>query len=197
MSDIAIFGGSFDPVHKAHIEIVKSAFKSFDLAKIIFTPSFLAPHKTQHYACAKDRIEMLKIALAGISNVEINCFEIQKGTKIYSYQTLDYFKELYPNDNIFMIIGSDSLVNLSYWKNIDYIAGKYRFIVANRKGILLTPETKFLDKCLFLEKEIDDISSTQIRKLICSGMDAQEYLDNGVYEYIKKNGLYYSENNNS
>ncbi|MDR2771976.1 MAG: nicotinate (nicotinamide) nucleotide adenylyltransferase [Elusimicrobiota bacterium] len=196
MAKIIVFGGSFDPVHNAHIEMAELVNISFAPSKIIFVPAFLAPHKMCHFAPAADRVEMLKIALKNIPNVEINLYEMKQETKIYSYQTLDYFKSCYPKDEILMIIGSDALLSLSTWKNIDYIVKNYRFVVAKRKDVVITPQTKFLDRCLFIDKEIDNVSSTQIRNLVRSKKFLSNYLNKEVYNYIINHGLYSSENNN-
>ncbi|MDR2860516.1 MAG: nicotinate-nucleotide adenylyltransferase [Elusimicrobiota bacterium] len=191
MKKIAVFGGSFDPVHKAHIEIACLAMKEFSLENIFFVPAWTAPHKKGHFASPKQRLEMLEIALSKFPEFEISLYEIGQKEKIFSYQTLDHFKETYPNDEIFMIIGSDSLNDLPAWKNIDYLAKKYRFIAAPRSGALADQNAKYLDRCLFIDRTFENISSTQIRNLISAGdIKAKDYLNEEVYEYIKQNGLY-------
>jgi nicotinate-nucleotide adenylyltransferase len=191
---IAIFGGSFDPVHNAHIEIIRQCDTSFDLKKIIFVPSWLSPHKSKHFANAKHRLKMLELAGCSIdikTKTEISLYEIEQKKKVYSYQTMDYFRTLYPKDEILMVLGSDSINDLPLWKNIDYLAAEYRFIVARRKGTEIAKDAKFLDRCLFVKKEIDGISSTQIRKLLGANLpQAGDYLDEKVYEYINENRLY-------
>ena len=195
---VAVFGGSFDPIHKAHTEIARLALAEMDLEGIIFVPAWQAPHKRGHFAKPQDRLEMLKIALNGIAKVQISLYEIDKGDKVYSYQTLDHFQFIYPNDEIFLIIGSDSLNDLPTWKNIDYLASKYRFIMAKRLGISSDERTPFYDRCLFLSREIADISSTQIRTLLNSDdKKARAFLDEKVYRYIKDHGLYSNHSDNS
>ena len=191
MGKIAVFGGSFDPVHKGHIQIAEAVLKEIAPSKLIFVPAFAPPHKVRQYADIYDRIAMLKLAIAGLKEAEISYFEAEKQEIVYSYRTLDYFQGIYPKDEIMMVVGSDSLLDLPDWKNIDYLTGKYKFIVAKRPDIKFDFRTKYFDRCVFLRDEIADISSTRIRDLICGqNRQAQELLDENVLAYIKENGLY-------
>jgi nicotinate-nucleotide adenylyltransferase len=191
MPKIAIFGGSFDPIHKAHIQTAKLAFKSLNLKKMIFVIAYAPPHKTKQYAYIEDRITMLKLAAGNMQKTEISFYEVRKLGTVYSYQTLDYFNSLYAEDEIYMVIGSDSLLDLPTWKNIDYIAGRYKFIVAKRSGFEVNKNVKYLDRCIFIDKETKDISSTEIRRLVKEDYKkATSLLDKKVYNYIIQNGLY-------
>jgi len=191
MSKIAIFGGSFDPVHMAHIKIADLVLKCFDLEELIFVIAYAPPHKERQYADIKDRISMLKLATYNIDKSKISYYEAQKRERVYSYQTLDYFQNLYPSDEIYMIIGSDSLLNLHTWKNIDYIFDHYKFIVAKRSNIEISNDIKYLNKCVFMNEEIEDISSTKIRGLIKLGhTEVASLLDKKVYDYIIQKRLY-------
>ncbi|MDR0800185.1 MAG: nicotinate (nicotinamide) nucleotide adenylyltransferase [Endomicrobium sp.] len=191
MNKIAIFGGSFDPVHKSHIQIAELTFKSLDLKKLVFVIAYTPPHKIKQYAHIEDRISMLKLAAGNIQKTEISLYEVQKLETVYSYQTLDYFQSLYPADKIYMVIGSDSLLDLPTWRNIDYLANRYKFIVAKRPGIEINKNVKYLDRCVFIDKEIEDISSTKIRKMIKEEYKkAAPMLSEKVYNYIIQNRLY-------
>jgi nicotinate-nucleotide adenylyltransferase len=192
MHKIAVFGGSFDPVHKSHIQTAELTFKSFDLKKMLFVIAYAPPHKKKQYANIGDRISMLKLAVRNLQKTEINLYEAQKLEVVYSCQTLDYFNSLYPEDEIYMVIGSDSLLNLSTWKNIDYMASRYKFIVAKRPGFEVNKSVKYLDRCVFIDNETEDISSTEIRRLVKKEdyKKAALLLDKKVYNYVIQNGLY-------
>jgi len=191
MGKIAIFGGSFDPVHKSHIQIARLALKLFDLKRLIFVVAYSPPHKTRQYASVEDRISMLKFVTCDIQKTSISCYEAQKREVVYSYQTLDHFQSLYSSDEIYMIVGSDSLLNLSTWKNIDYIVSKYKFIVARRPNIKIENDTEYLSRCVFMDRETEDISSEEIRKFIkLDRKRAASLLDEKVYNYIIQNKLY-------
>ncbi|MDR3071761.1 MAG: nicotinate (nicotinamide) nucleotide adenylyltransferase [Endomicrobium sp.] len=191
MGKVAIFGGSFDPVHKAHLQIAQLALQCFDLKKIVFVISSISPHKTEYYAKLENRISMLKLVTKDMQRTDLSLYEAQRQKIGYSYQTLDYFHSLYPTDEICMIIGSDSLLSLPTWKNIDYLVKQYRFIVAKRPKIKINKDTKYLDRCVFIDKVIQDVSSTQIRTLIKEdSTKVTSFLDKNVYAYIIQNGLY-------
>jgi nicotinate-nucleotide adenylyltransferase len=191
MGKIAVLGGSFDPIHKSHIQIARLALESFDLKKLFFVVAYAPPHKTKQYACVKDRVSMLKLVAENMQKAEVSFYEIRKRKIVYSYQTLDYFQSLYLSDEIYMVIGADSFLSLPTWKNIDYLAGRYKFIIAKRPGIKINEEAKYLDRCIFIDSEIEDISSTEIRKLIKEDYrKAAEFLDDRVYKYIVQNKLY-------
>lgn len=191
MSKIAIFGGSFDPVHKSHIQIANLALKCFDLEELIFVVAYAPPHKKKQYADIEDRISMLRLVTYNVSKSRISCCESQNRGMVYSYQTLDYFQNLYSSDEIYMVIGSDSLLSLSTWKNIDYIVTHYKFIIARRPNIKIGSDTKYLDRCVFIDKEIENISSTRIRELIkLDRIEASSLLNRKVYDYILQKQLY-------
>ncbi|MDR0977831.1 MAG: nicotinate (nicotinamide) nucleotide adenylyltransferase [Endomicrobium sp.] len=191
MSKIAVFGGSFDPVHNSHIQIVEFALESRKFTKVIFVPAYSPPHKSRQYAAVEDRIAMLRLAVQGLGGIEINLYEVLKKGVVYSYQTLDHFHYLYPHDEIYMIIGSDSLLDLPTWKNIDYLAGSYKFMVVKRPGVKIGKNTKYLDRCIFAENEAGDISSTMIRHMIKENSQKTHlFLNEKVYDYIVKRRLY-------
>jgi nicotinate-nucleotide adenylyltransferase len=192
VSKIAVFGGSFDPVHKAHIQIAQEALKQFDFKKLFFVLAYISPHKTKRrYAPVEDRLNMLKLAVGKLKKTEISLYEVQKKRAVYTYRTLDYFQSLYPKDEIYKIIGSDSLIKLPLWKNIDYIAKHYRFIAAKRPKINIKKNIKYIDSCRFLNSTMDDISSTKIRSSLKKNlMFAKKNLNKKVYNYIVERGLY-------
>jgi len=152
---IALFGGSFDPVHLGHIEIVKKALKELDIDKLIIVPNYLNPLKSSFSASAKLRFKWLKEAFTEFKNVEISDYEIKKNRPVFSIETINHFKPTY------FIIGSDNLNILHNWKSIDEILKKVEFVIATRGEI---------DKALLNKYNIKKvlnvnipISSTKIR----------------------------------
>ena len=175
--NIAIFGGSFDPVHLGHIEIVKKALKDKDIDKIIIVPNYLNPLKNSFSAPAELRYKWLKEVFKNIKNVEVSDFEIQKNRAVYSIETINHFKPKY------FIIGSDNLKTLDKWKQIDEILKKVEFIIAKRGDI-----DKNLLKKYGIKKIIDiniPISSTEIRKGNFKFLPKQ--IENEIKEFYGKN----------
>jgi nicotinate-nucleotide adenylyltransferase len=169
---IAIFGGSFDPVHLGHVEIVKKALQYIDIDKIIIMPNYLNPLKHLFHAPAQFRFKWLKDVFKNIKNVEISDFEISKNRPVYSIETINKFK---PN---YFIIGSDNLKLLDKWKSIDEILKKTEFIVAKRGDIDKTILNKYNIKKIL---DIDiPISSTQIRNGKC------EYVPRSILDEVKE-----------
>jgi nicotinate-nucleotide adenylyltransferase len=171
----ALFGGSFDPVHLGHVEIVKKAFKYAD--EIIILPNYLNPLKNSFSAPPDIRFRWLNEVFKDIKGVYVSDYEIKKNRPVYSIESIKHFN---PD---FFIIGSDNLKTLHKWHKIDEILNLTEFIVANRGGV---------DKTLLnhynITKVLDvdiPISSTDIRNCIF------EYLPKEIEKEIKE---FYGQN---
>ena len=175
--NIAIFGGSFDPVHLGHIEIVKKALKDKDIDKIIIVPNYLNPLKSSFSAPPNLRFKWLKEVFSDFKNVEVSDFEIKQNRPVYSIETIEHFKPKY------FIIGSDNLKTLDKWKNINEILKKVKFIVAKRGEI-----QENLLKKYGIKKIIDvniPISSTEIRN--CNFKYLPKKIEKEIKEFYGQN----------
>ena len=188
--NFGILGGSFDPIHNAHLQMADTALREFNLDKIIFVPAFIPPHKLKLVASEKDRYNMISNVIKCNKQYEIDTYEIDSKKVIYSYQMLDYLKGKYIKDNIKMIIGADSFNNLFAWKNIEYIVKKFGFIVFLRPNIKIDMNSPYYKYCLFSKHIMEDISSTNIRQKLKNKEEILQYVPKQVYEYIKKKNLY-------
>ena len=151
---IAIFGGSFDPVHLGHIEIVNKALQELDVDKIIIMPNYLNPLKKNFSAPSNLRLKWLKDVFNN-KKVEISDYEIKQNRPVYSIETIKKFRPDY------FIIGSDNLNNLHKWKDIDEILKLTQFVVAKRGKIDKNQLSRYNIKKV-LNVDIP-ISSTDIR----------------------------------
>ncbi|VEU61764.1 Probable nicotinate-nucleotide adenylyltransferase [Mesomycoplasma dispar] len=180
---IAIYGGTFNPVHKAHLEIAKKAVDFLDLDKLFFVPNYISPLKkgAKNIADAKFRYEMLK--LVQIEKTEVCDFEIKARKISYTIDTVNYFAKKYPETKIFLIIGSDNLANFKFWKNYKEIIEKVQLVVFTRKNY---PDFKHLKryKAMILPSKLPNFSSSEIRKGDFHALDVK------VRAYIGKNFLY-------
>ncbi|QCT94222.1 nicotinate (nicotinamide) nucleotide adenylyltransferase [Caminibacter mediatlanticus TB-2] len=152
----AIFGGSFDPVHLGHIEIVKKALKNLYIDKLIIMPNYLNPLKHNFSAPPEIRLKWLKKVFKNFDKVEISDFEINQNRPVYTIETIEKFKPTY------FIIGSDNLNLLDKWKNIDKLKNMVEFVVATRGEVNNNLQKKYNIKKV-LKMNIP-ISSTEIRK---------------------------------
>ena len=125
-----LFGGSFDPIHKGHLEIINKLSKSGK--KVIVLPNYLNPLKHSFSAPAKLRLKWLKQTI-NIPNVEISDYEIKQNKPCYTIDTIKHFKQFY--DKISFVIGADNLATLDKWKNINELKKLVEFIVITRDNI--------------------------------------------------------------
>ena len=188
---IGIFGGSFDPPHTAHIQIALMSKEKFLLDRIIMVPTGQPPHK-ETAGALHHRYNMCKI-VAEKYGFEISDYEINKKTWCYSFETLEYFRKLYPEDDIYFIIGGDSMKNFGKWKNPKRILELCSLIVASRDDgtaqAAREAEKEYNTKIYLLDNENIDVSSTEIRNIINGDGDAKG-IEPEILNYITENKLY-------
>ena len=156
---IAIFGGSFDPVHIGHKAIVKTALDGLDIDKLIVVPTYLNPFKSSFYLDPQTRFKFLKKVFNNFKKVDICDYEINKEKLSYSFDTVNYLKKLYSPTKIYFILGEDNLENLDKWYKIEELKTLVEFVIVIRDGFKSkkTEEFKILDVNI-------DISSTLLRE---------------------------------
>lgn len=188
---IGIFGGSFNPPHKMHEAIAKYFIDQDLLDKVIFVPTGSKYKYKNNLLPDDDRYKMVKIITDKYSEFEVSDFEL-KSEVVYTYETLDYYRLEYPNDQIFFICGLDNLSYIDSWKNAEYILNNFKFLVIKRNtddlDTVLSRLNKYRDNIIVVDMEESNISSTIIRENINTNID--KYLDKDVLKYIKDNNLY-------
>lgn len=192
---IGIFGGSFNPPHKTHKNIALDLIEMGYLDKVIYVPTGDKYNKS-NLVSAIDRYNMVSLMVDGYNNLDVSDYEL-KSTLTYTYQTLDYFKELYPDDEIYFICGTDNLKEFNTWMNYQYILDSYKLLVINRNNDVVSEIINDLngDNVVVANVNLSSISSTMIRNMFSDGINRNEILnivDDNVFEYIKKNKLYRS-----
>ncbi|MCB4791997.1 MAG: nicotinate-nucleotide adenylyltransferase [Elusimicrobia bacterium] len=187
---IGIFGGSFDPVHKGHIQLALLSKKEADLDKVIFIPAYHPPHKKNRKLTSQNhRLKMLKLALKPYPFFKVSHFELNSRKPVYTYQTIRYFKNKFNRASIFFILGSDSLSEIKTWKKPELIASSCAIITGNRPGTVLD-SIPYKKSILFLSKVIYDVSSSLIRYNVKKGISIRSLVPKEIERYIKVNGLY-------
>jgi nicotinate-nucleotide adenylyltransferase len=155
---IALFGGSFDPPHFGHREVVKYALEILDIDKIIVVPAFLNPFKSKSHYSPQKRLQLSKRMFNHLHSVEVSDYEINQHQSVKIEQTLKYFQQIYSVK--YFIIGADNLKNIDKWYNFEYIDTQITWVIATRDGYKLDT-SKLRD---FKIVQVDaNISSTEIR----------------------------------
>lgn len=194
---IGLFGGSFNPIHKGHIHLAKSVRDTFGLDRIIFIPSKRSPHKSNdEYVSNEHRLSMCRLAIQDIPNFEVSDFEISRDTISYSIYTVRYFKDIYTNDDLYLLVGSDMFLSFDTWRNFKEIMQNVTLAVVSRVDgdipYLQEKADKLRNygKILIAPVDAIEVSSTEIRKNIRFNKDCSCILDEKVVQYIKSNSLY-------
>ena len=186
---IGIFGGSFNPVHNMHVNISLELIKKGYLDMVIYVPTGDMYNK-KDLISFKDRLNMLKLIVSEYDNLEVSDIGNNDNYQ-YTYQVLDYFREIYNNaDDIYFICGSDNLSSFDTWKRYKYILENYKLLVIKRNGDnidYILNKYDNVSNIVVSSLEEFKLSSTEIRNNID---DASCYLNDKVYSYIKKNKLY-------
>ncbi len=194
---IGIFGGTFNPIHNGHINLVKEIIKIKDFDKFFVIPTNLPPHKnSENLVNSSHRIEMCKLAFND-EKIEINDYEIVSKGKSYTINTLKHFKNLFPKSEISLIIGSDMLKFFTKWKCFEEILSICEIIAVSRDEDDTKKMEQYADvlrnygaKVLIINIKPYEISSTRIRNLISTGSDYACYLPQKIVKYIMDNELY-------
>ena len=193
---ICIYSGTFNPVHNAHIELVKGILDEFDYDKMIIIPNNIPPHKNgEDIASAQDRLEMLKLAFDD-PRIEISDIEISRGGTSYSYDTVRAIKEQYGiEDKISFLLGTDAIMGLRSWHKFLAFTKEVDFIVAQRENdfnVIMILNHLNIDRltCTLSKVPFLDISSSELRHKIRNKEDVSDITSPKVLEYIKEKNLY-------
>lgn len=211
---IGILGGTFDPIHFGHLNIAKFCQQEFNLDEVIFIPCHVPSHRPTPQANIEQRLEMLQLAISNETTFSYNDFEMQSSAESYSFNTLKYLRNKYPEHSICFILGMDSFENFNTWQNYSEILNLCNLIIVNRPGYKL-PETNW-SKQLLEQHLCDDhnqatefhngkafsvkvtpqhISATQIRNQLKQQSGDIINVPDEVKNYMDKHNLYQNDNN--
>lgn len=195
---IVIFGGTFNPPTRAHLDIATEALYYLDAEKVLFVPvSDL--YKKDDVEISYHRVNMLNLAIGNFRRLEIDFTEVDSVKLTYTYETVEKIKSRYQDKELFLLIGADNLEDFKNWKNQRSIMENCSLLVVNRNNssideIIESNEilTEFKDKIIEAPIEEIEISSTEVRNRIASGeLEGLENLvDKEVIDYIIENKLY-------
>jgi nicotinate-nucleotide adenylyltransferase len=195
---VGIFGGTFDPIHQGHLIIAEQVGEVLGLARVVFVPGGVPPHKkaSSIEAPVEERYEMVERAVRGNERFVVDRVEVDAGRTMYSVETVPLVKERYDGDEWFFISGADEVSNLLSWKEPDMLLEEARMVAATRPGYdisnlnHLAAELRNFERIVPVECSRVDISSTGIRRMLREGKSARYLLPDAVHELILDRGLY-------
>ena len=186
--NLFFFGGSFDPPHKGHLEIIQYCCKHSD--KLLLIPAANSPLKNQPPSAERyHRIQMLKLLIQDLDfPIQVDDWEINQSGPSYTYETIRHLQENYPDSNLSMIMGADQLMKFHRWKNYEGIMNSVQILGFNRDSCDFTPPDEM--NLTWLKDFKVDISSSIIREKIAKGDSSDDDLPPSIQRYIQNNKLY-------
>lgn len=190
---VGLFGGTFNPLHEAHILVARTAIEQFDLSEVVFIPSGIPPHKEVAEGVSKeDRYAMVKQGIAADTRFSVSRIEIDRLGPSYTIDTIRALKLEYPVGLCF-IVGADLLVQIDTWKEPQALLSSVPFLIAPRNEVSKeTFRVPPFDRARihFLEMEAVDLSSTWVRNRVKQGETVMDCVPLSVATYIEEHGLY-------
>jgi len=184
---IGIMGGTFDPVHNGHLMLGHAAYKAFSLDQIWFMPNGNPPHKKSETikSTAEDRMKMTSLAIAPFPEFVLQPYEALRAEVSCSYQTMEHFSKIYPDDEFYFIIGADSLMAIETWIHPERIFPTCTILATYRNEVKTKEEMnrqiqylseKYHAKIRLLETPLMPVSSHELRASLQSGDSVSEYM---------------------
>ncbi|MEZ6084439.1 MAG: nicotinate (nicotinamide) nucleotide adenylyltransferase [Phycisphaerae bacterium] len=199
---VALYGGSFNPVHHGHLSIARSIAEALDIDQVVLLPSHAPPHKlAQGLAKTEHRMAMVRLAVTNDPLFSVSDHDATCVGPSYTVKTIEHFKSALPDDaEIVWIVGADSLLELHTWYQVAKLVANCRIVTANRPGSAIG-SLDALEAMIgkeatrrLLDDVIDtphiDISSTQIRNRVKENRSIRYFVPSNVEEYIRQHGLY-------
>lgn len=199
MGKTVIFGGTFNPIHRAHLLMISEIANLNTVDKILIIPDRIPPHKNVEadFPSGEERFLMCEAATRNIPKTECSKIELSGSGKSYTINTIKLLKEQNPNEEYALLIGGDMLASFDKWFSYRQILKEVSLLVVGRNTV---DNDRFLNAIKKLKNEGADIitvdiktpsvSSSEIRQKIRNGEDVSEYLTDEVVNFIKQNRLY-------
>ena len=188
---IGVYGGTFDPVHHAHIEAARAARDVAELDLVLFVVAALPPHKRDGvYAPVEDRLAMVHAALEAEPGMVASSVEIKRRGVSYTIDTLDILHAQHPGAELLLIVGQDSLIDLPTWRDLPGILRHARLLVVPRPGTHAAVPQELAGRYRMVPFKETPLSSTTLRAQLAAGEDVSALLPPAVERYVREKGLY-------
>ncbi len=188
-----LMGGTFDPIHLAHLVVAEAALEDLALERLVFMPSGGPPHKPgRHVSAIEDRLTMIRLAVADNPRLEVSDLEARRPLPSYTVDTIREFRRsLGEDEELFFIMGADSLTQFLTWKDPLDLLSSCEFAVFPRPGVRTDDaDPRILAKARLLDAPMLDISSSDIRGRVRSGRTIRYLVPPEVSAYISEKKLY-------
>lgn len=198
MKRLGLFGGTFNPIHLAHTSLALGAAEELGLDKVLLIPTKTPPHKPAvDLADGEHRLAMCRLAAASHPILEVSDLELRRSEPSYTVTTLEQLKVLYPDAELFLIVGGDMLLSFDTWKRWQEVLAlatlcaaprtkeQYHVLAESRPAL----EAKGIHFTL-LHHPVLEMSSTQVRQRVRRGESLEGFVDSRVAEYIRRHRLY-------
>jgi nicotinate-nucleotide adenylyltransferase len=190
---VGLFGGTFNPLHNAHLEVARTALNQYELSEIVFIPNGVPPHKERLGGVDKyDRLEMVRLAVESIPHFSVSRIEVDREGPSYTIDTIRALKEHYAQ-GICFIVGADRLLKLDTWREPYELLRSVPFIIAPRSGVSLDvfDVSPFREAVIVpLRMKDVDLSSSGLRERVQRGESIRKWVPEQVAEYIEEHDCY-------
>lgn len=186
-----LFGGTFNPVHTGHVNLVKNFKDELKLDRVLVIPTAVPPHKqAESLVSGEDRMEMCRLAFDGIA--EVSDVEIARGGRSYTVETLEELKKIYKDDDFYFLVGSDMLLSFRRWYRWEDILSMCTLCATDRDAekTCTDADKDLFDRIIFCDFPKTVVSSSMVREKLFSGESVLEFVPREVEKYIREKGLY-------
>ena len=193
---LCVFQGTFNPIHKVHLEVAKFAKEYYNFERILFIPAYIPPHKSVDKKLALHRFNMVKLAISEYNGFDISDIEYKREGNSYTYNTILELRKAYniTDEKINFLIGTDAFIKIRTWYNTDKLKELVHFIVFKRTNEFNKDDFNelrgFRYDFEFAPMNYIDVSSTKLRENLGNGISINDMELPKIREYIKEHGLY-------
>jgi nicotinate-nucleotide adenylyltransferase len=183
---LGILGGTFDPIHRGHIAAARAAMECAGLDRVIFIPAAVPPHRSATVAGARDRLEMTRLAIDDEKGFEVSDVEVRRPGVSYTVDTLRELRHLYPDDELFLVLGWDAAKLFPTWRDPEEVRRLASLVIVTRPGSGAPTGTSDV----VCERPTPDVSGSELRHAIAEGKPVGQWLPEAVARYIAERHLY-------
>lgn len=193
---LCVFQGTFNPIHKVHLEVAKFAKEYYNFERILFIPAYIPPHKSVDKNLALHRFNMVKLAISEYNGFDISDIEYKREGNSYTYNTILELRKAYniTDEKINFLIGTDAFIKIRTWYKTDKLKELVHFIVFKRTNEFNKDDFNELRgfgyDFEFAAMNYIDVSSTRLRENLGNGISINDMELPKIREYIKEHGLY-------